>query len=191
MKQIKLMAAIAVMVLALASCSNDDYKSFVGTWGVEKIEYYNSDYAGQPIAATIETFSFDPNDIDDGIQLIFREDKSGEMRDNNVDTIWTNWNTETQAYDSYIVNPDTTLVTTFTYSYDKNAATLYMNMSYAHTFMMHIVDLESNTFTYENEYSQNYVERAYMRRLSNTPSKSAAKSSVKRPHKEGSFISGR
>jgi len=191
MKQIKLMAAIAVMALTLASCGNGDYKSFVGTWGVEKIEYFNTDYAGQPISATIETFSFDPNNIDDGIQLIFREDKSGEMRDNNVDTIWTDWNEETQVYDSYIVNPDTTLVTTFTYSYDKSSAILYMNMSYARTFMMHVINLESNKFTYENEYSQNYVERAYMRRLSNTPSKSAAKSSVKRPHKEGSFISGR
>lgn len=191
MKQIKLMAAITVMALTLTSCGNGDYKSFVGTWGVEKIEYFNTDYAGQPISATIETFSFDPNNIDDGIQLIFREDKSGEMRDNNVDTIWTDWNEETQVYDSYIVNPDTTLVTTFTYSYDKSSAILYMNMSYARTFMMHVINLESNKFTYENEYSQNYVERAYMRRLSNTPSKSAAKSSVKRPHKEGSFMSGR
>ena len=191
MKQIKLMAAIAVMALTLASCSNNDYKSFVGTWGVEKIEYYNTDYAGHPIAATIETFSFDPNNIDDGIQLVFREDKSGEMRDNNVDTIWTNWNTETHVYDSYIVNPDTTLVTTFTYSYDKGDRILYMNMSYARTFSMRIINLENNTFTYENEYDKDYVERAYMRRLSNTPSKSAAKSSVKRPHKEGSFMSGR
>ena len=194
MKQIKLMAAIAVMALTFASCSNNDYKSFVGTWGVEKIEYYNTDYAGQPIAATIETFSFDPDDINDGIQLIFREDKSGEMRDNNVDTIWCDFNEETGVYGSYIVNPDTTVMYPFTCSFDESEHIMYMNMVYAtdlKTFKMQIENLTTNSFIYENEYHKNYVEKAYMKRLSKTPSKSASKSSVKRPHKLESFLGGR
>ena len=194
MKQIKLMAAIAVMALTFASCSNNDYKSFVGTWGVEKIEYYNTDYAGQPIAATIETFSFDPDNINDGIQLIFREDKSGEMRDNNVDTIWCDFNEETGVYGSYIVNPDTTVMYPFTCSFDESEHIMYMNMVYAtdlKTFKMQIENLTTNSFIYENEYHKNYVEKAYMKRLSKTPSKSASKSSVKRPHKLESFLGGR
>ena len=194
MKQIKLMAAIAVMALTFASCSNNDYKSFVGTWGVEKIEYYNTDYAGQPIAATIETFSFDPDDINDGIQLIFREDKSGEMRDNNVDTIWCDFNEETGVYGSYIVNPDTTVMYPFTCSFDESEHIMYMNVVYAtdlKTFKMQIENLTTNSFIYENEYHKNYVEKAYMKRLSKTPSKSASKSSVKRPHKLESFLGGR
>ena len=193
MKHIKLMAAFAVMALLLASCGKNDYRSFVGTWGVEKIEYYNIDYAGNPIAATLQTFTYDPEVINDGIQLVFRENKTGEMRDNNVDTIPTDWNEETQVYDSYIVNPDTTLLSTFTYSYDKDEAILYMTMnSNQHTFKMSILNMSDDAFVYENEYSSNYMEKAYLKRLSNVSSKAAAgKSNTKRPHKEGSFISGR
>ena len=194
MRQIKQIVAIAILVLMLVSCNKYNYKSFVGTWGVEKIEYYNTDYAGQPIAATIETFSFDPDDINDGIQLIFREDKSGEMRDNNVDTIWCDFNEETGVYGSYIVNPDTTVMYPFTCSFDESEHIMYMNMVYAtdlKTFKMQIENLTTNSFIYENEYHKNYVEKAYMKRLSKTPSKSASKSSVKRPHKLESVLGGR
>lgn len=191
MKKIGIITLCAVCAFLFASC-NKDYKAFVGTWGVEKIEYYNIDYAGNPIPATIETFTYDPEDIDDGIQLVFREDKTGEMRDNNVDTVWYDWNPETQVYDSYIVNPDTTLVTEFSYSYDKSESILYMNMEYTRTFMMKISDLTDNSFSYENEYSTNYVEHAYLKRLSDTPSKSASRNkTAMRPRKIGSFLSGK
>ena len=194
MKKLALIAASAILALMLASCEKRDYSSFIGTWGVEKIEYYNIDYQGNPIAASLVTYTYDPNDIDNGIQLIFREDKTGEMHDNDVDTIPTEWNEETNTYDSYIVNPDTTIVYTFTCSYDKDEAILYMNMVYEstlRTFSMHIENLTNDGFTYTNEYDKDYVERAYMRRLSNTPTKSAGKSSVKRQHMKGSFLSGR
>lgn len=192
MKKIGIITLCAVCAFLFASCSEDnDYKSFVGTWGVEKIEYYNIDYAGNPIPATIETFTYDPEDIDDGIQLVFKDDKTGEMRDNNVDTIWYDWNTETQVYDSYIVNPDTTLVTEFSYSFDKSESTLYMNMEYARTFMMKIYNLTDNSFSYENEYSTNYVEHAYLKRLSDGASNSANRNKPARPRKIGSFLSGK
>ena len=183
----------AFCAFLLASCGKD-YTAFVGTWGVEKIEYYNIDYAGNPIAATIVTYPYDPNDFDNGIQLVFRSDKTGEMRDSDRDTIWYDWNDETNTYDSYVVNPDTTLVTPFTYSYDNRDAILYMNMEYENslrTFMMHVENLTSNSFTYENEYDLNYVEKAYLKRLSKEASKSASRSKTARPRMVGSFLSGK
>ena len=193
MKQIKLIAAFAVMALLLASCGKkNDYKAFVGTWGVEKIEYYNIDYACNPIPATIETYNFNPDNINDGIQLIFREDKSGEMRDKSRDTLYFDFDTVTNTYQTIIVCPDTTLVTKFTYSYDNSQSILYMNMDYVRTFMMHVYNLESNSFTYENEYGKDYVERAYLKRLSSDKSsKAIEKSKEVRPRKLESFLSGK
>lgn len=195
MKKLTLLAALAVIMLA--SCNKTDYKSFVGTWGVERLEYYNIDYYGNPIAASMNYIDFDLNDPDNGIQLVFREDKTGEMRDSAVDTVWTDWNSETQQYESYIYNPDTTLVTTFTYTYDKSESALYMNMRYTYpyeymrTFMMKVSDMDDDSFVYENEYDVNYLEKAYLKRLSDTPSKSAGRQALKRPHKPGALLGGR
>ena len=192
MKKLALITFCAFAALFFASCGqNDDYKAFVGTWGVEKIEYYNIDYAGNPIAGSMVTFNYDPQDIDDGIQLIFRADKTGEMHDNNIDTIWYDWNSETQTYDSYIVNPDTTLVRKFDYSYDKRESILYMNMDYVRTFKMYISNMTDNAFTYENEYEKDYVELAYLKRLSDTPSCKATRKHQKRPNMPGSLLGGR
>ena len=186
MKRIALVTFCAFAVLFLSSCGgNDDYKVFVGTWGVEKIEYYNIDYAGNPIPGSMETYIYDPQDINNGIQLIFRADKTGEMRDNDVDTIWND------AHDSYVVNPDTTLVRKFDYSFDKRESILYMNMDYARTFKMQIFDLTNDQFTYENEYWKDYVERSYLKRLSDTPSSKSTRKSQKRPHMPGSLLGGR
>ncbi len=195
MKKLTLLAALAVIMLA--SCNKTDYKSFVGTWGVERLEYYNIDYYGNPIAASMNYIDFDLNDPDNGIQLVFRENKTGEMRDSAVDTVWTDWNSETQQYESYIYNPDTTLVTTFTYTYDKSESALYMNMRYTYpyeymrTFMMKVSDMDDDSFVYENEYDVNYLEKAYLKRLSDTPSKSAGRQALKRPHKPGALLGGR
>ena len=186
----------ATCAILLASC-NKDYKAFVGYWGVEKIEYYNIDYAGNPILATMETYNYDPEDIDNGIQLVFRDDKTGEMRDNDIDTVWTDWNNETQHYDSYIVNPDTTLVYTFTYTYAKNESALYLTIKYTYpytymrTHKMQIHNLTSNSFSYEDEYDADYVEHAYLKRLSNTPPKSTNRNKPERHRKPGSFLSNK
>lgn len=194
MKKIGLITLCAIFALQFASCTKTDYTSFVGTWGVEKIQYYNIDYAGNPIAASVNTYTFNPNDINNGIQLVFNEDKSGEMRDNAVDTVWYNWNDETHVYDSYIVNPDTTLVTHFTYSYDVTEHILYMNMQYENalrTFSMNIESMSKDAFVYENEYDKDYVEKAYLKRLSKMPTKSASRQTPKHPHMPGSFLGGR
>ena len=166
---------MAMVAMLFASCSKTDFKSFIGTWGVEKIEYYNIDYAGNPIAASLETFTFDPNDADNGIQLTFRADKTGEMRDSAIDSL---------LVDSvYIQCPDTVLVTKFTYSYDKSDKSLYMNMdNSARPFRLQIENLTSDSFTYENEYGTDYMEKAYLKRISKS-TKSASRNIPAHPHK--------
>lgn len=187
MKKGTLFATLALAALVFVSCNKTDYTYFIGTWGVEKIEYYNIDYAGNPIPASMVTYHFDPNDSNNGIRLVFREDKTGEMLDSAVDTVWYEGDDDWE----YIVNPDTTLVKTFTYSYDDNERILYMNMEYVRTYMMRISNLTANSFVYENEYIQNYVEKAYVKRISNTSSTKSSHRSVKHPHKPGSFLGGR
>ena len=197
MKKLSLFATLAMMALLFASCNKIDYKSFVGTWGVEKIEYYNIDYAGNPIAASMETYSFDADDPNNTVQLIFREDKTGEMRDGAIDTVLTDWNSATQEFESYIVNPDTIIVNTFTYSYDKSESTLYMNMKYTYpyvylrTFMVKVSDFNDNSFIYEDEYDVDYMEKAYLKRVSETPTKSASRQKFSHPHKPGSLLGDR
>jgi hypothetical protein len=175
MKKVTLLTMMAMVAMLFASCSKTDFKSFIGTWGVEKIEYYNIDYAGNPIAASLETFTFDPNDADNGIQLTFRADKTGEMRDSAIDSL---------LVDSvYIHCPDTVLVTKFTYSYDKSDKSLYMNMdNSARPFRLQIENLTSDSFTYENEYGTDYMEKAYLKRISKS-TKSASRNMPAHPHK--------
>lgn len=175
MKKVTLLTMMAMVAMLFTSCSKTDFKSFIGTWGVEKIEYYNIDYAGNPIAASLETFTFDPNDADNGIQLTFRADKTGEMRDSAIDSL---------LVDSvYIQCPDTVLVTKFTYSYDKSDKSLYMNMdNSARPFRLQIENLTSDSFTYENEYGTDYMEKAYLKRISKS-TKSASRNIPAHPHK--------
>ena len=195
MKKLVLIASLAIATLLLSSCGKQTtYKSFVGTWGVERIEYYNTDYAGNPIAASMKTYTYDPDDIDHGIQLVFRENKSGEMLDNAIDTVWTDWNEETQEYDSYIVNPDTVLVTRFTYSYDEDNSILYMSMqleSYTQTHLIQVKEISGNSFVYENEYLNDYMEKAYLKRVSDSvikSGKSQSKKKAAKPHMHGSLL---
>ena len=86
MKKLTLFTALAIIDLLFASCRKNDYSKFVGTWGVERLDYYNIDFAGNPIAASFDTYIYDPNSTDNGIHLIFRENKTGEMRDSAIDS---------------------------------------------------------------------------------------------------------
>ena len=195
MKKLTLFATLAIAALMFTSCNKTNYKSFVGTWGVEKIEYYNIDYAGNPIAGSMETYIYDPNDTGNGIHLVFREDKTGEMRDSAIDSVWL-YNEETQDYDTCIYRPDTVLVYTFTYTYDASESSLIMKTRYTYpyeymrTFMMKVSDMTDNSFIYENEYDVNYVERAYLKRVNNATSK-ATRQTPKHPNKRGAFLGGR
>ncbi len=195
MKKITVFALCAIAAMMFTSCAKLDEKSFVGTWGVEKIEYYNVDYAGNPISGSMSTFVMVPGDQQSGIDLIFREDMTGEMRDRSQDTIKLDYDEETDTYETIIVCPDTTLVTKFTYSIDGRASVLYMNLTYpvVRTYKMSITNMGKDSFIYENEYWKDYVEKAYMKRISNSVSKSATRNSQpsSRSRREGSFFSDR
>ena len=186
MKKLTFLTMMAIAALLFTSCSKTDYRSFVGTWGVEKIEYYNIDYAGNPIVASMETFTYDPTDTDNGIHLIFKSDRTGEMRDSAIDSLPKIQNGDT----IYFSCPDTILVTKFTYSYDENDKSLYMNMSNsARPYKLQIENLTKDSFIYENEYGIDYVERAYMKRISNT-TKSASRNVPTHPHKRPGSVFG-
>ena len=67
MKKLTFIAVLAITALFFASCGKKDYEKFIGTWGVEKIEYYNIDYAGDLIPGSMTTYDYDPNSTDNGI----------------------------------------------------------------------------------------------------------------------------
>ena len=192
MKKITLLTLCAIAAVMFTSCGKNSYKSFVGTWGVEKIEYYKIDYAGNPISSTIETYNFVPGDEDNGIDLVFREDKTGEMRDRSQDTIYVkDYNVDPPVVIDTIICPDTTLVTKFSYSYDKSSSVLYMDMEYVHTYHMHILNLDNDSFIYENEYGKDYVEKAYLKRISKSATLSTNRNTVIKPNKPGSILGDR
>ena len=83
----------------------------------------------------------------------------------------------------YIQCPDTVVVTKFTYSYDKSDQSLYMNMdNSARPFRLKIDNLTSDSFTYENEYGIDYMEKAYLKRVSKS-TKSTSRNVPAHPHK--------
>ena len=176
-------------MLFLASCGKKD-NPFVGIWGVEKIEYYNIDYAGNPIEASIETFTFTPGDPNDGIDLVFNADNTGEIRDRAIDSLYDDYDSVHQTYQTVIPCPDSTFVTVISnYTYEKKTSTLYITPEHNRPYMMKISNLTANGFTYENEYATNYVERATVRRISDVKS-APSKQSVKHPRKPGAFLGG-
>jgi hypothetical protein len=56
---------------------------------------------------------------------------------------------------------------------------------------LQVDDLTDNSFTYVNEYYTDYVEKAYLKRISDKPMKSGSRQGVKHPYKAGSFLGGR
>lgn len=166
MKKLSIFTAIMMLVVVLASCGKDKYKSFIGTWGAERVDYYNIDYNGDPIEASMDTYYFTPGDMQNGIDLVFREDKTGEMRDRSRDTLFLSEIIQGDTIIDTIVCPDTTLITKFTYSYVDDL--LYMNMEVVHpfTYRMQVQFIDDNTFIYENEYDNDFVEKARMVRYS-------------------------
>lgn len=191
MKKLTFIVSMAFIAMLFTSCK-PDYDDLVGTWGVERIEYYNIDYWGNPIEPYTGRYDYDPNSTDNGIQMIFRGDKTGEIRDSAIDTIWL-WNEDTGGYDTYIACSDTVLVTTFTCSFDKSEQVVYMNTSDSpRPYRMTVSELTKNTLVYENEYGTDYVEKAYLKRVSKKPTKSAERSSdpVKHPHRMQGTIFG-
>lgn len=190
MKKITLLASLLAVVFCFVSCKHDPIEKFLGTWGVERIEYYYIDYAGNPIPNTMDVHEFPLADAYDGIDLIFRSDKTGEMLRRDIDTFYVQISLVPEEYDT-IINADSTWVIPFVYSYDDDAAVLYMTMQDdMRTFMLKINSYTENAFTYINEYNLDKVEKAYLKRLntSKRTERSVSKPSY-RSRKPGSFLS--
>lgn len=181
------------MAFSLASCgpdSDDSYLQFVGSWGVEHIEYYNIDYAGNPIPATVEVHDFVLGDPHDGIDLIFNSDKKGEMRRRDVDTFYVKVSINPTTYDT-IIDPDTTWVIPFQYTFDSDESALYLTtLDDMKTNKMMISNFKDNSFMYLNEYKPNEVEKAFLKRLSTADnSRKSFPKPTYRPRRPGSFLS--
>ena len=194
MKRFGLILTIAAMVLGMASCDNsDDYTIFIGTWGVEHIDYYNIDYYGNVIENTVHSYDLTPGDQIDGIDLVFKADRSGKMIDRSRDTLFSKWDSNLEAYLDTLICPDTVIVTTFTYSYHKDDGILYMNMEVLHpfTYQMQIPSISNERFTYINEYDDDYVEKATLVRISNDTRSNPSRRGLKpsRPRYKGSLLS--
>lgn len=187
MKKLTIFVIAMTLLLGVVSCKKNAASKIVGIWGVERIEYYIADYYGQPIESAFSSLEYTPGDLDNGIELVFRDNNKGEWRDHDVDTILDQISIDPVAYDT-IVNPDTTLITSFTYSVDEDIPAVFVKTSKMDTYMLEIEQLDDNTFIYKNEYGENIVERAIMKRL---PDKSVSmrgqrKSQYRQP---GSFFS--
>lgn len=190
MKKITLLASLFAFAFCLVSCKSDPIEKFIGTWGVERLEYYVVDYAGNPIDNTIEVHEFGIGDPDNGIDMIFKNDKMGEMRRRDIDTFNIQISVDPEEYET-IINPDTTVVISFDYTYDSDMSALFVTMhDDMHTFMMKVSNLTDDSFMYVNEYDLHRVEKAYLKRISNaTRSQKSASKPTYRPRKPGSFMS--
>lgn len=189
MKRLSLYAAMMMLIVVVASCAKYDTSSFIGTWGVERIDYYNIDYNGDPIDYTTKTFYFTPGDMENGIDLVFRADQTGEMRDRSRDTIYMDWNDSLEVYETVIICPDTTIVTSFTYSYDKDQSQLYMTLQPSmYTYKMEVKFTDSENFIYENNYRPYVVEKSWMVRYSKETRGTRSKP-VAMPRHHGSLLS--
>ena len=185
MKKIALVVFLALTtMLGLVSC-NGDKMNFVGRWGVAQIDYYNIDYAGQPIEASRRTYFFTPGDTIDGIDLVFNANKTGRMIDRSRDTVYIY--VDEGTYDT-ISCPDTVLYTPFTYSIDEASNILYMNMPHSITYRMEIKQMDAQSFTYVNQYYDNIVEEALLKRLPSLSTNNGARKKVSRPHMPGSLL---
>lgn len=138
--------------------------AFIGIWGVERIDYYSTDYSGNPIPETMETFYYTPGDLENGLDMVFWEDNTGELRDSSRDTLFI----YTGGYVDTIICPDTTLITGFSYAYHPEDSLLFVTTDTQHpiTYRLFISIFTDDSFVYENEYNNHYVEKAYLRRLS-------------------------
>ncbi|MBO6026254.1 MAG: hypothetical protein J6P73_03330 [Bacteroidales bacterium] len=179
MKRIKLIFALSVLALGLFSCgkNSNDYLDLVGNWSVTRIDYYNTDFENKPIESTLESWEFTPGDQTDGIDMTFRSNKTGEIHDRSR-------------------VQDSTIVTTFTYSYHSDDMLLHMKTKEGGKTKRHeiqILELNTNDFNYENEYGDHYIEKAWLVRLKDNGTvakgNTGRKAKVVRPIHEGSLLS--
>lgn len=193
MKKLFYVTMVIAASWLMASCSdNNSYEKFVGTWGLTRADYYYVDYAGVPIEDTRETYYFTAGDEKDGIDLVFKSDKTGQRIDRSRDTLIIQTGTNPDTYDT-IPCQDTIIYSSFTYSYDADEETLYMTTpDNGRTHALKIRNFTDNGFSYYNQYKISgnpYAEEAVLERISNKTSKAATRGrKIYAPHKPGSFL---
>lgn len=192
MKRISFIIAAVTMLIGMASCGKSNETLLIGMWGLERLDYYNIDYWGNPIENSMETYEYTPGDFDNGIELVFKGNNRGEWRDHDIDSFFILVSTDPRVYDT-IVNPDTTVVTPFTYSYDNNTSAVFVHTANAETFMLNVRQLDETTFVYTNVYKENEEERATMKRINESSTRSSSPTLMKKngSHRRrlGSFFS--
>lgn len=161
--------------------------TILGKWGVEKLIYYETDYLGEPQPLTLQTYEFTPGDLEDGIDMLFRADGTGEKIDRSRDTIYE-WNPETHTTD-IIVCPDTTIVLTHNYTCNYADSQVYLNREDGLEFILNILELTAESFVCKCEYNNRMFEEAYLVKLSDTPVQSGKKKPQQRPYIKGSLLS--
>lgn len=185
-------------LFAFTSCKDSKTQNnpFLGTWGVEKMEYWQTDFGGHEMDGTHYEYHFEvPGAPNDGISMVFKADKSGEIQDRSIDTFWYHWDPVAQAYLDYIVRPDTVLVSHFNYSYDSDAATLYLTMENTSVFSLQVNELNDNRFVYTNKYGLDqqegiyYYEKAQLKRTNSTTKVNEKKGNSWMPRHDGSLLS--
>lgn len=181
MKKLTLLLALgATLLTGLASCHSekDNYMKFVGDWGVRYIAYYETDYAGNPVNNTMDLSYYTPGDKVDGIDVVFRSNKTGMMIDRSKDTLFIQQSSDPNDIDT-IPCIDTVIYRSFTFSYDEDAKLLYLNMEYVKTFSMSISNFSDTAFTYYNQYEPLTMEQARLVRLTDSPTRNAVKGGKK------------
>ena len=144
--------------------------SVLGVWGVEKLEYWETDNFGNITPSTLNTLDFIPGDLDNGIDLIFKSDMTGEVCDRS--------------------QPDTIIVKPHTYSLDYLNSRIIVQRT-DKSFVLDILELTSKRFVYKCEFEHGMFEKAYLERLTETQDKHSGKTPEQRPTRPGSLLSGR
>lgn len=191
MKRLTLLIVAVALVFGAVSCKKKGADLLIGTWALETLEYYNIDYQGQPISNTIEHYEFPVGVANEGIDIVFMNNNKGEWRDRDLDVFYVLVSEDPDVYDT-IINPDTTVVTPFTYFYDEEVPAVFLKTSDMISHMLEVEELSSTTFSYVNEYEEHYVEHAILKRVDDSKSKSRSDADVKhvaRPCKPGSLLS--
>lgn len=127
-----------VVTVSVAQMSVND---FLGVWGLELLEYYKVDYAGNMV---LESSSlYDPFDVDHGVQMVFWENHTGQKLDKT----------------------NSLTVKAYTYNVDPVHSILKVNCDDGQSFDLEIKEYSNASFTYENYYQQRQMERAVLKRL--------------------------
>jgi len=191
MKKLTILIVAMALVFSAASCKKNGADLLIGTWALQILEYYNIDYQGQPIESTIVHYEFPIDVANEGIDIVFMKNNQGEWHDRDLDTFYVLISEDPDVYDT-IINPDTTVVTPFTYFYDEDAAAVFLKTSDMVSHMLEVEELNSTTFSYVNEYGEHYVEHAILKRVDDSKSRSRSNADVKRvsrPCRPGSLLS--